>query len=82
MRKDGLQAGGFLIEILFAFSGLQPDGRLGCPNSTEVLQSASTENTPDPSDVKVNYTVITEIYDPFPCTSWYANSAPLFVIEL
>ena len=27
-----------MIEILFAFSGAQPDGRSGCPNSTKVLQ--------------------------------------------
>ena len=47
------------------------EGRVA-PIQQRYVHSASSENIPDPSDVRcILYTITTEIYDPFPCTSEY-----------
>ena len=40
------------------------------PIQQKYVHSALSKNIPDPSNVRcILYIIITEIYDPFPCTS-------------
>ena len=73
---------GFLIEILFAFSGVRPDGSVGFHRFYLSLCKYS-EIIPDPNGVKIKlYPIITETYDSWTDTDGTrCMGAPLSMIQ-